>query len=41
MITDYLDFRLEQNTLKEVVVLCYHGDHVDIPTFGKGLNRGV
>src|SRR5690606_13675520 len=30
----------EQNTLKEIQVFGHHGDHVNIPTFGKALHGG-
>ena len=40
MVTDLFDRRPKQDALKKVEVLGHHRDHVNIPTFGKTLNRG-
>ena len=38
MVAYFLHFGSEQYPLKEIQVFCHHGDHADIPTFGKALN---
>ena len=37
MKTNSFDRRTEQDSLKEIQILRYHGDHLYVPAFNKGL----
>ncbi|SDE48374.1 hypothetical protein SAMN05421636_105233 [Pricia antarctica] len=41
MVAYLFHFGAEKNPLKKVQVLGDHRDHIDIPTFGKGLHGGL
>ncbi len=38
VVTDFLDIGPEQYPFEEVEVFGYHGDHIEVPDFGKGLH---